>query len=134
VRSEVVECVWSQILRAADEQSFVVVAYCFMPDHLHLMVEGHSGTSDLKQFISRAKQYSGFHYSKRFNERLWQRYGFERVLRPEETTATVVRYILENPLRAGLARSVQEYPFLGSGLYTLAELVDYVQSHSKQSD
>jgi len=33
--------------------------------------------------------------------RLWQRYGFERVLRDDEATLVVAKYILENPLRAG---------------------------------
>ena len=29
-----------QFLRAADRHLFAVLAYCFMPDHLHLLVEG----------------------------------------------------------------------------------------------
>jgi hypothetical protein len=59
-----------------------------------------------------------------FRERLWQRYGFERVLRQEETTQVVARYILENPIRAGLVTRVEDYPFLGSFVYTLAQLLD----------
>jgi Zn-dependent oligopeptidase len=34
-----VELVLSQISRAANEREFAVIAYCFMPDHLHLFVE-----------------------------------------------------------------------------------------------
>ena len=41
---------------------------------------------------------------------------------------SVVRYILENPIRAGLAESILDYPHLGSDRYTLAELVDSVES------
>jgi hypothetical protein len=62
-----------------------------------------------------------------FKERLWQRYGFERVLRQDETTAVAARYILENPIRAGLVTRVQDYPFLGSFVYTLKELLDTIQ-------
>ena len=43
---------------------FKVWAYCFMPDHLHLLVEGISPDSDLKRFISSYKQYTGYHYKK----------------------------------------------------------------------
>jgi REP element-mobilizing transposase RayT len=32
-----VDEVLAHILRAADDESFAVVAYCFMPDHLHLL-------------------------------------------------------------------------------------------------
>jgi hypothetical protein len=71
---------------------------------------------------------SGVHFARRFRARLWQRYGFERVLRQHEPTADVARYILENPIRAGLARSVAEYPFMGSSVFSVAELIDFIQS------
>ena len=45
--------------------------------------------------------------------RLWQRGYYERVLRDEDHTRDVIRYILQNPVRAGLAKSPDEYPFLG---------------------
>jgi putative transposase len=114
----------SQILRSSQEQQFAVIAYCFMPDHLHLLIEGETETSDCKRFIARAKQYSGYSHAVTFKERLWQRYGFERVLRKDETTKTVARYILENPIREGLVTRVEEYPYLGSFVYTLQQLLD----------
>jgi len=55
---DVVALVLEQILRAARENSLAVIAYCFMPDHLHLLVEGQTDTSDCLRFIARAKQYS----------------------------------------------------------------------------
>jgi len=55
-QAAVVTLAREQILRAATEQAFAVVAYCFMPDHLHLLVEGQSDGSDCRRFICRAKQ------------------------------------------------------------------------------
>ena len=121
-----VSLVRSQILRAAAEETFAIVAYCFMPDHLHLLVEGGTETSDCRRFILRAKQYSGFYYKKEFGARLWQRYGFERVLRDEASTVIVARYILENPIRAGLVQRVEEYPYLGSLVFELSDLLQSV--------
>ena len=72
-------------------------------------------------------KFSGFYYQKLFGERLWQRYGFERTLRRDESTLSVARYILENPVRAGLAASAEDYPFLGSNTHTVAELLEAVQ-------
>ena len=80
--------------------------------------------SDCRRFIARAKQFSGFHYQRIFGERLWQRYGYERVLRADEETLTVARYIMQNPIRAGLATRVRDYPFIGSSVYTVAEILD----------
>ena len=118
-----VDLVMSQIVRAATDESFSIVAYCFMPDHVHLLVEAGAEVSDCRRLIKRAKQFSGFYYTKTFGERLWQRYGFERVLRSDEATLVVARYILENPLRAGLVTRVEDYPFAGSRVYALAEIL-----------
>ena len=118
-----VELVLSQIARAASEQDFAVIAYCFMPDHLHLVVHGQSEAADCKQFITRAKQYSAYYYSKDLGGKLWQRYGYERTLRHEEDTTAAVRYIVENPLRAKLVTCVDEYPFVGSLVCELKELL-----------
>jgi len=127
VEEPVVTLVLSQISRAAVEHQFAVIAYCFMPDHMHLLIEGQSEASDCKRFISRSKQYSGYYYSKQFQGVLWQRYAFEHVLRDEELMPIVARYILENPVRAGLAREVLQYPFVGSLVYDLRELLESVR-------
>jgi putative transposase len=124
VDSAVVELVTKNLLRAATEQQFAVTAYCFMPDHVHVLIEGLSEDSDCKQFIKRFKQYAGYYYSQARRDTLWQRYGFEHVLRDDEVTLTVARYILANPVRAGLVRTVQEYPFVGSLVYELKDLID----------
>ena len=111
---EHVDLVLTQFRRTADDEGFAIPAYGFMPDHVHLLIEGLSNESDCRRFIARAKQLSGFHYKKAFGEPLWQRYGFERTLRAEEHSMRVARYILENPVRAGLVSRVQVYAFLGS--------------------
>ena len=126
VNPEVVAVVWSQILRSAAQEQFAVVAYCFMPDHLHLLVEAQSQNADGRAFIALAKQLAGFQYARTFVGRLWQRYGFERVLRDDEATLIVARYIIENPVRAGLVATPESYPFSGSELYALGDILGAV--------
>jgi putative transposase len=118
-----VDLVREHLERHAKVEEFAVIAYCFMPDHLHLLVQGETERSDCLRLITRLKQTTGFAYSRRFCRRLWQRYGFERVLRENEDTMTVARYILRNPLRAGLVTSVEDYPFAGSLVYPLRTLL-----------
>ncbi len=88
-----------------------------MPDHLHLLVYGTSERADLKAFVIHYKKLTGFEYSRRAGRRLWQPGYYDRVLRDEEATEAIARYILENPIRAGLARQLGEYPFAGSDLF-----------------
>ena len=133
VTRERVELVMVQIERSAAEELFAVIAYCFMPDHVHLLIEGRCDSSDCRRFINRAKQFSGFHYAKAFGHRLWQRYGFERVLRDDEATLSVARYILENPLRARLVQRVDDYPFVGSRVYSLSEILEAASTTIRRS-
>jgi REP element-mobilizing transposase RayT len=106
----------------ANHFEFAVLAYCLMPDHLHTLVEARSERSDFQAFVKRFKQTTGFRHRHLTNQSLWQPGFHERVLRNDEASPAVVRYILENPVRAGLATEIGEYPFAGSGLYDLAAL------------
>ena len=119
-----VTLVLSQILRASTENQFAVIAYCFMPDHLHLVVEGECDASNCLTFIKKAKQYSGFYFAKARGEKLWQRYGYERIIREDEDMLQVARYVLQNPVRSGMVTDVREYPFVGSQRYALEQLLD----------
>src|SRR6266478_5236097 len=49
----------------------------------------------------------------------WQEGYYDHVLRDEEPTIGVAAYILHNPIRAGLSRTLEGYPLLGSDRYTL---------------
>src|SRR5665213_779081 len=100
-----------------------LVAYCFMPDHVHLLVYGTSGAADLRAFAVDFKKVTGFEYRHRQGRHLWQPRYFDRVLRDDESTEAVARYTLENPVRAGLAARLGEYPFAGSDLYNLQGLL-----------
>jgi putative transposase len=87
-----------------------------MPDHLHLLVEGTDAASDVRAFVHLAKQRTGFGYSRACSRRLWQPSYWDRVLRDEESTWSVIRYICDNPVRAGLVDQAHEYAYFGSEL------------------
>ena len=55
-----VHLVRTQIWRASSDEHMAVIADCYMPDHVHLLVQGQAEHSDCRRFISRAKQFSGF--------------------------------------------------------------------------
>ena len=125
-----VALVRTHFVRTATEQQFSDLAHCYMPDHLHAVVEGQVESADLKVFIRRMKQYSGFHFKKNFGQQLWQRYGYEHVIRDDERTENVIRYVLENPIRAGLVQQVHEYPYMGSSHYTVDQLLEFCPGFS----
>ena len=106
----------------SDVQTLNVLVYCFMPDHLHLLVEGKDENSDFKKFISLFKQKTNYHFKKINGRALWQENYYEHVLRKEEDTIEVVKYILNNPVRKGIVTEFKDYSFLGSFVYDLREI------------
>ncbi|MCH7811880.1 MAG: transposase, partial [Chloroflexi bacterium] len=97
---------------ACARHGFVVHAYCFMPNHLHLLIEG-SNTAALIPFMKRFKQISSYRYRQRVGRALWHRSYYDHVLRHEDDVSTVAKYIWNNPVRAGLVRDRDASPFLG---------------------
>ena len=83
-----------------------------MPDHWHGLVE-LAGEADLAQMMKRMKgtssRIAGLH-----DERvrpLWAKGFHDRALRDGETVIQAARYIVANPLRAGLVNNVMDYPY-----------------------
>jgi REP-associated tyrosine transposase len=113
-----------QFRRTCREKKFALLAYCLMPDHVHLLVEGRSEASDLRHLIKSMKQSSGQRFAAQLNYRLWQDGFHDRVLRKDDDAKKIAKYIVENPTRAGLVQSPLDYPLSGSAVWTLEELVD----------
>jgi putative transposase len=118
-----IDLVVEQFLRAARERGFVIVTHCLMPDHAHLVIDGERDDSDCLAFIKLAKQYSAYYFKQAHGHRLWQRYGHERFIRDDMERALTIRYLLANPVKAGLVSDPREYHGLGSQRYTVDELM-----------
>jgi putative transposase len=95
-----------------------------MPDHSHILVEALDDLSDLRKFCKLGKQRPGQIHARRVGGPLWQEGYYDRVLRKDEDLRTVARYLLNNPLRAGLVTKPIDYPYLGSDRWTVAEIID----------
>ncbi|MGD0696158.1 MAG: transposase [Terriglobia bacterium] len=98
----------------AHNEGFAIQAYCFMPDHLHLLVNGTRETSDCLAFINGFKQSSAYDFKQTTEERLWQHKPFDHILRSAEHWEPVAWYIWMNPVRKGLCARPQDWPFSGS--------------------
>src|ERR1041384_1124545 len=114
VDATIIEAALLQFRKTAALERFSIIAYCFMPDHVHLLVEARDDRSDLKRFAKLAKQRSGAAHALAGQGKLWQEGYYERILRDDEALRDVARYIIANPVRAGLVTSPLEYPYSGS--------------------
>ena len=89
-----------QLLQQAARHRFDVPAYCFMPDHVHVLLEATAGDSDLRRLLNSWKQGTGYVYKRATGARLWQSGYYDHVLRQDEDRLRVIAYLLGNPIRA----------------------------------
>lgn len=88
------------VARLAETLAFVV-----MPDHVHWLLQlTERGTLPAAVRLYKAK------VSVMLGRKVWQRGFHDHALRREEDLRTVARYVVANPLRAGLAENVGDYP------------------------
>lgn len=109
-------CEWMlDLLRSeSSANSFNVLAYCLMPDHLHFLAEGLDSSNDLRHFVKSLKIKSSRQYSAQFGLVLWQMGFHEHILRSTESVQSIAWYIWLNPVRKGLVAKPGDYPHLGS--------------------
>jgi REP element-mobilizing transposase RayT len=89
---------------------FMVDAAVVMPDHLHLA--GELGDSTLSQVMHTLKSYTAHRLADAGADTpVWQKGFHNHALRGNEDYRIRVRYLLENPLRAGLVKRIDDYPY-----------------------
>lgn len=89
-----------------------MLAWVLMPDHAHWLVQ--LGPEDnLGRLVNRLKSASAREANRELKRSgtLWARAFYDRALHSESDVRTVVRYIVANPLRAGLVARIGDYPF-----------------------
>ena len=92
-----------------------LLLYCVMPDHVHLVVS--IGKQDLITILQRFKSYTGHIWTKRTGRKpLWQGSFHDHGVRRTENMDELIKYVVENPLHAGLVSDWQDYPWIGGSL------------------
>ncbi|CAI8748409.1 transposase [Pseudomonas sp. IT-P171] len=100
----------AQFRVAQDQGDVNSLAWVIMPDHFHWLIELQEGSlGDLMQktkslSTKAVNQFTGHKIA------LWQKGFHDRALRREEDLVTVARYVVANPLRAGLVEKLGDYP------------------------
>src|SRR5271168_2840048 len=92
-------CEWflAHLRGISDASFFGVAAYCVMPDHVHLLVEGLEAGSSFLDFIKRLKIKTSREFAATSGEVLWQKKYFDHILRSHESMNAVAWYIWMNP-------------------------------------
>ena len=101
----------SLLVRTVEHFRWQLWTYCLMSNHLHIVVETNLDG------LSRGMHRLNGTYAQRFNRRhkrrghLFQERFSVRAIGSEEQLLVTCRYVLDNPVRAGLCDEAREWPW-----------------------
>lgn len=95
-----------------DGKRFKLRAWVIMPNHAHILMVLREG-EHLPEIMHSIKSYSALAANKLLGRKgqFWQHESFDRYIRNRKHFAAVVKYIEENPVKAGLCGSSEEWVF-----------------------
>jgi len=126
-RDDCVVAAFLPMLRAAAEQHDCrVLIYCFMPEHLHVLLDGQTGAADPLRAMRAFKQRSGWWLRQHSPEFRWQKDFYDHIVRRGEDLGAQVRYITGNPVRRGLVSDWHQWPHTGAMGIDLEAVMDGV--------
>src|SRR5690606_4593738 len=79
-------------------------AYVVMPDHFHWLLQLNE--EGLSRVVGRVKRLT----AGQLGRAIWQDGFHDRAVRDEDDLKAMARYVIANPLRAGLVESIGDYP------------------------
>jgi len=100
---------------ALDRYSWAIGRYVIMPDHIHFFCSSSEETTRMSLFIGRWKEWTCKSIRKRtsMGDSRWQKAFFDHLLRNHESRSEKWDYIRSNPVRAGLVKVAEDWPFQG---------------------
>lgn len=100
------------LVEAAAKHGLHIHAYVWMTNHIHLLATPQYEHSISKVFQSVGRKYvQYFNYTYKRSGTLWEGRYLATVVDSEQYLLTVMRYIELNPVRAGMAQSLADYPW-----------------------
>jgi len=127
-----------------DGSRYTSHAFCIMPNHFHWLVtpwiadNSSSLDSSLISIMHSIKSFTAHQANKILKRKgpFWNREYYDHLVRSSEEFGRLLVYILENPLKAGLCKDWQEWPWTicSAPIQASLERKDSVQSSSASED
>jgi len=100
-----------------DKQRYQIFCLVVMPDHVHILMQPLAKPDNkfwsLSSILHSIKSYSSKQIPKVMKHigTVWQDEGYDHIVRDEREFQIFWEYIRQNPVKAGLSRTPEEYPF-----------------------
>ena len=106
---EIAEIVEDALLHG-DGQRYRLLAWCVMPNHVHVLIETREGWP-LSGLLHSWKSFTAKNINRHLGHAgtVWMRDYFDRYIRDDHHLAAVIAYIHANPVKAGLVQNEWEW-------------------------
>lgn len=106
-------------IRHFDKIKYLSHAWCIMPNHVHWLLtplrtpEMGKLDSALIQIVHGLKSFTAHQANKELNRNgpFWNREYYDHLIRSSEEFARLIIYTIENPVKAGLCKNWQDWPW-----------------------
>ena len=90
---------------------YLLHTWVVIPNHVHLLLTPHIEPSVVLRRLKGASALEANHLLGLTGQPFWQSESYDHLVRSQEEFERIEYYILQNPVRAGLARSPEKYPW-----------------------
>ena len=111
-RSEDIKYYIKILYNLTKEQKVEIIAYCIMNNHAHILIKAEE-IKELSKYMQRLNIKYARYYNKRYNRVGYvfrDRYKSEGIY-GEEQLYNCIKYIYDNPVKAGICKQPEEYPY-----------------------
>ena len=94
------------------EQKIKIIGYCIMSNHAHMLIETEE-INELSKYMQRLNTKYGKYYNKKYNRVGYvfrDRYRAQGIY-TEKFLYNCLRYIYNNPVKAGICKNAEDYPY-----------------------
>lgn len=100
-----------------DGERYRLLAWCIMPNHVHVVAEmltGHSMSNIVKSWKSFISRQANAHLGRA--GAFWEPDYFDRYMRNEDHLMRTIKYVENNPVKAGLVVKATDWPWGSASL------------------
>lgn len=108
---EVAELVQNSLLFHNDSK-YKIISWVVMPNHIHFLVKPFANVG-LEEITHSIKSYTAHEANKMLNRSgtFWQQESFDRYIRNQKYYVNVIKYIENNPVKAGLCAKKDDWKY-----------------------
>jgi putative transposase len=110
-QATIAQLVVDSLYRGSDLGHYELGLFVIMPNHVHVLLRPLVSPSRLLKSLKGSTAREANRLLGRTGEQFWQRESYDHWVRNQEEWSRIARYIERNPVKAGLAARIEDYPW-----------------------